>query len=534
MKKFLIILILLFSSATVFCQQIPLNAAVQNRLNEIFLNGDTSVFTGFRTLNWLELQQYLGNKKNDVVDSIFGITAANNTGYFLKHATTNNFIQAVGNKSVFAVDPYVQLGGGYANDNTGGLIEALGGLQFQGVCNNKFSYSFGFAAGISQFVKYVNEFIDSSQNYVPGIGHGNLQSKNSYSLSQFNANITYLPSKHFLIGAGYGKNFIGDGYRSLILSDNASSYPYLRVQARFWKITYNVLYNKYTNPRFQVDGADQRKYSVLHYLGINFSKRFQLGLYDNILWLARDTNIQRGIDVQYLSPIIFLRPVEYSIGSPDNALLGLTYKYQFYKHGFLYGQIVLDDMHIKDSRANHSQSSGNKYALQVGIWNQDFLGAKNLSWRFEWNGVRPYTYDHDLGKIGLNYTHNNQALADPFNANFHEFISIFNYHNKRWYGMLQDLFTIRGENPGLPYNNGENLWGGEAGIPSNGVKTLTGNKNKYFFNQLTAGYLINPRNRLALQADVIYRKHTSPVANESVFYFSFGIRTNIFNYYHDF
>ena len=222
-----------------------------------------------------------------------------------------------------------------------------------------------------------------------------------------------------------------------------------------------------------------------------------------------------------------------SVHSPDNAFIGFTGKYKLYKNGFLYGQIGLDDLNLTHSVDHHSQSYGNKYALQFGIWNKDFI-IQNLSWRLEWNGVRPYTYGHGFGKIGLNYTHNNQSLADPFNANFNEFISIFNYHNKRWYGSLENLITIRGENPGLPYNNGEDLWGGEDGVPNFGSKTMQGTRHKYLYNQLTAGYLINPRNRLALQADIVYRKHTAPDVSSNTFFFMLGIRTNIFNYYHDF
>lgn len=534
MKKiFLLFSIIIFAGKS-FCQQIPLNALVQNRFNEISLNADTAVFTGFRALNWMEINSYLNRTKTDVIDSIFGISPAAKGGHFFEDIQNDNLVKISGAHSTLTFDPYLQATAGSSSVNSGLLLQTAAGLSLQGICNNKLSYSFGFASGFSQFPEYINSYIDSNQNYIPGMGKGKPKSTGGYTNTQFNGNITYQPGKHLLFAAGYGKNFIGDGYRSLILSDNTASYPYVRLQAKLWKFTYNVLYAEYFNPRYQEFGNDERKYSVLHYLGINLSSKFQLGLYDNVVWLAKDTNNHRGLDFQYLSPIIFLHPVNLALGSPDNVLLGLTWKYHFYKNGFLYGQINLDDLHIADSRDHHSQNSGNKYALQIGIWNKDVFHVKNLSYRFEWNGVRPYTYSHGLGNFGLNYTNKNQALADPFNANFHEFISIFNYHNKRWYASLENLFTIRGENPGVNYNNGEDLWGGDIGIPPYGVKTLAGAKNKYFYNQLSAGYLLNPRNRLSLQADVVYRKHNAPQISQSEFYFSFGIKTNLFNFYHDF
>jgi hypothetical protein len=191
-------------------------------------------------------------------------------------------------------------------------------------------------------------------------------------------------------------------------------------------------------------------------------------------------------------------------------------------------------MNLKNSLDHHAQSFGNKYALQLGLYNKDLFHIKNLSWRLEWNGVRPYEYGHGFGKVGLNYTHNNQTLADPFNANFHEFISIFQYHNNRFYGMLENLFAIRGENPGVPYNNGEDLWGGEFGVPVFGSKTLQGERHKYFYNQLTAGYLLNPRNGLSVQADAVYRHHSAPGTSANNIFFMIGIQTRLFNYYHDF
>ncbi|HEY2725998.1 MAG TPA: hypothetical protein VGI61_02415, partial [Parafilimonas sp.] len=171
----------------------------------------------------------------------------------------------------------------------------------------------------------------------------------------------------------------------------------------------------------------------------------------------------------------------------------------------------------------------------LGIWNNNFLQVKDLSWRLEWNGVRPYTYGHGVGgNISLNYTNYYQPLTDPFAANFNEFISMFNYINARWYGVLENVYTIRGENPGLPYNNGEDLWGGENGVPTFGSKTMQGIKTKYSFNQLTLGYLINPANRLGVEANVAYRSRKSSIVNQSEFYFSFGIKTSLYNLYHDF
>ncbi len=103
--------------------------------------------------------------------------------------------------------------------------------------------------------------------------------------------------------------------------------------------------------------------------------------------------------------------------------------------------------------------------------------------------------------------------------------------------LVENMFTIRGEHPAdkpFTFNNGEDLWGGEADIIRFGDKTLQGNKVKYFYNQLIAGYLINPRNRLSIQADATWRKRWGTGIKQSEMLFSVGIKTNLFNNYYDY
>ena len=48
-----------------------------------------------------------------------------------------------------------------------------------------------------------------------------------------------------------------------------------------------------------------------------------------------------------------------------------------------------------------------------------------------------------------------------------------------------------------------------------GSKTLQGIKTKYSFNQLTAGYLLNPANRLSIEMNIAYRSRNSSIVNQS-------------------
>ena len=44
--------------------------------------------------------------------------------------------------------------------------------------------------------------------------------------------------KYFTFQFGYDKNFIGNGYRRLFLSDYAAPYLFLKLDPRIWKLNY--------------------------------------------------------------------------------------------------------------------------------------------------------------------------------------------------------------------------------------------------------------------------------------------------------
>ncbi len=174
-------------------------------------------------------------------------------------------------------------------------------MRMQAILDNKISFDASVVGHSNQFAKYIDSVIVNKNYIIPGSIAAYRRQNRRFNYADVNANFTYTPNQHFLISAGYGKHFIGDGYRSFFLSDNATSYPYLRMQARLWKLTYNVLYNRYENKFwYKVDGRSQPKYSTIHYLGLMYTEKLQLSAFDQVTWLGRDTNFRRGFDVSYI------------------------------------------------------------------------------------------------------------------------------------------------------------------------------------------------------------------------------------------
>ena len=59
-----------------------------------------------------------------------------------------------------------------------------------------------------------------------------------------------------------------------------------------------------------------------------------------------------------------LRPIEFSLNSPDNVLVGVNAKYSF-NSSYTYGQLVLDEFSLTDLRSNKGFWA-NKIGYQLG------------------------------------------------------------------------------------------------------------------------------------------------------------------------
>jgi len=226
---------------------------------------------------------------------------------------------------------------------------------------------------------------------------------------------------HVNITLGYDQHFIGDGVRSLFLSDFASSgAAFVRINTRIWKLNYQNLYMELT-PQY-ARGSDRvlpNKYATVHHLSINATRWLNIGLFEAICF-ARPN----AYEFSYLNPIILYRHVERMNGSPDNALLGLNAKAIILRRAQLYGQLILDEFRSSELTSGRGWWA-NKFGLQAGAKYFDAFGIPNLDVQAELNLVRPFTYSHN--DTFANWTHYNQPLAHPLGAGFREVIGIVRY-----------------------------------------------------------------------------------------------------------
>lgn len=270
---------------------------------------------------------------------------------------------------------------------------------------------------------------------------------------QYQGYISYNPgnSNYFNIQAGKGKHVIGDGYRSLLHSDNAPAYPYAQISAKAWRFQYHVWYaalqhQSPLNPVYEL-----KKYATFHYLSYKGPKGFQLGLFESVVWAGTDSLRSRTWDVSYLNPVIFFRPVEYHNGSPDNVIMGINSSAVLFKTLKVYGQFALDEFLLKEVLAGNNWW-GNKYAWQMGA---KIRFRKRMFLQTEYNRIRPFMYSHMY--TAQNYAHAGYALAHPNGSNLNEALIQWIYRHKRYAFNVLYINRLQGiENP--TENLGNNLF----------------------------------------------------------------------------
>lgn len=344
-----------------------------------------------------------------------------------------NFLSVNKPKFKASINPVAQLSVGYEKDQlVGGRVRQLNtkGFEVRGQVDNMLSFYTFFTSEQSFFPGFIDDEIRRTSG-IPGAGYYKAYKNGGYDYFRAKGYISFTPSKYISFQFGHDKNFIGDGYRSLLLSDYGNDYLFLKVNTRVWKLNYTNIFAELTSeyPR----GPDRlldKKYMAVHHLSFNVTRWLNLGVFESVVFSRKN-----HFEFQYLNPIIFYRYVEQILGSPDNAMIGFDFKANFAKSFSLYGQLVLDELNIGQEFDFKNQGIkglfkpkrwwGTKVGTQLGLKYIDMFGVDNLDFQIEGNLVRPYTYTHTDNTT--TWTHYNQPLAHPLGANFTEVISILRY-----------------------------------------------------------------------------------------------------------
>lgn len=409
------------------------------------------------------------------------------------------------------------------------------GFRFAGDVQKKFTFDVQVYEQQTITPDYIDSINNQYPNYFVGQGWTNyIPDKKVFDYTYAFGHIAY-KTKYFHFQLGNEKLFIGDGYRSLMLSDVSAPFPFFRATFENKRIQYSALYMQHLDPfapKLSNDLGNRKKWSVMHFLSWNMTKKFTLGFFDSVTWQDDDSTGKRGFEMAYANPIIFLRPVEYSFGSSDNAVVGINLKYQITNRTKVYGQFVLDEFKVDELIAGDGWWA-NKFAWQVGIKGTDIFHIKNLNGFAEFNYVKPYTYSHWTSL--KSYTNTYDGLAHPLGANFIETVTRLEYGIDRWQFFAQLNLSQYGlDSANGSTNVGKNiLLGYNTRDKEYDNKILQGIPGALLFSDLRVSYMLNPKLNMRIELGYVYREEKVDANIQRNHIWSIGWRSSFRNLYFD-
>lgn len=430
---------------------------------------------------------------------------------FFKHLIR---IEPAGEKFKLRLDPLLnlELGKDFSKKDRPWLMNNTRGFIGSGQVGDKVYFETVFAETQSLFPDYISDNAKATA-IVPGQGRWKTYKIWGYDYAFSSGFISIQPLKNLNVQFGHGKQKIGNGYRSLLLSDNSFNYPFARITQQWFKgrvqysNVYAVLMNLEPAAKIQNPNAErlfQKKAASFQYLSANLGKRFTVGLFQGMIWQAGDDKNRQHLNWQYFNPLIYTQLASYGLNSKNNILAGADLKFKLTNKLNIYGQVMADDL-------SNTKITGNTFGCQAGAKWFDVAGIKNLFLQVEFNDAKESSYFSPLGTTSnQSYSHYNQNLAyTPGSGK--ELVVISDYRVKRFF------FTAK-------YNY---------------QSVHSGGDNAYVNNLVNAkiGYVINPAYNLNVSLGINYRLqnfHNFKHLNNETNYIYFGVKTSLYNLYYDF
>ena len=353
-------------------------------------------------------------------------------------------------------------------------------------------------------------FIDSASRTLGGLpGQGfskNLQTSR-YDWMNASANMTYRVDDALQINLAYDKMHIGEGYRSMLLSDNPYNFTHLSLSGTVGRWQYHSTWaymNDLHNPRvaeannpFSTRLGGGVKYGAFQYVDYIASDQLSLGLFHSLIWAKANERSEKA-----------------------NGGLGLNVKYRPWEKYIVYGQLYADDL----SNFGFGSKANHRTALQLGAKTYDLFDLANLNLTVEYNQAAPYTYQHPNNRI--NYSSNGDPLAHPRGANFREALGILTYRWDRWEAYGQMMYARYGLDPNESTNIGTDIF--REDIDRTTFRIGQGELNTLFYNELRLSYVMNPKYNLRWEIGAISRINNNTATAERMnnMIFTFGLRSS--------
>lgn len=464
----------------------------------------------------------------DDYDLIKAINDSTPQYYDFTHVLLQKYLFEIKGKDyLIKISPAIDftLGKDLSDTNDRTLFQNTRGLHVEGNLFKNFAFSTSLYENQGRYTRYESDYYRAHGELYPSVGDSAYYTQNAvipggartkdfkvdgfdyaYAVGYF----VYKPFEFLRVAAGNNQQFIGDGYRSLLLSDNSYSAPYFKVD---WKISPKFSFTYYRARhmnllRRPLTGSVEAYYEAKGY-SVNYftykpSNSISISLFESGEWNRGDSVVSRSSHPLYYNPVPFVSGLALKTKNEVVSLLGLNISAQISTNNRVYAQVAMNDYNFK------------KTAIQLGVRSYRLFGLEDFMLQGEYNYVAPDTYKSSNPR--LNAVHYNLPIAHPKGDGFHEAIIRANYEVMRVYvdvAMIQYWLINHSDVDLLPvYRN---------------YPTFNDN---LFYSNVELGYRFNRKMNLCLYAAWTYRQSSSDM-NSITNAFYVGLKTGFINHYRD-
>ncbi len=438
-----------------------------------------------------------------------------------------NFIIFKGEDFWCSVDPLLDLEGGTDthSDSLDFLYWNTRGLRVQAKFFDKIAFTTSFYENQALVPTYVSDFVNqfgelrpTSLGYkqehavIPGYARTKPFKVDGYDFAFAEGQFSYVPNKYVNFQFGNGNHFIGNGYRSLLLSDFTNNYPFAKIETNLWqdRIQYTAIYavqqNLYRLSAFEsVEASFERKLGTYHYLDFAINENITIGLFEGAQWRRTDSTGSHNPNWLFANPVPFVNGVIMNNTTEGyNHIFGLNFGWAFLKNQ-LYSQLVLDNKKLG--------------AIQLGIKSYGQF-IKGLDIQLEYNYAANNTYIANQKRY--NYSHNNLPLAHPLASGFNEGIIFLNYEKNEFFVSNKTIYYNQIFNE--TEADGTDILNDEIGL-----LTVLNEQRNTIINNLEFGYRFNRTNNLQIAIGWMFREEYLKEFNNTTSYIYGAIRTPLRN-----
>ncbi|MCI0513248.1 capsule assembly Wzi family protein [candidate division KSB1 bacterium] len=280
-------------------------------------------------------------------------------------------------------------------------------LSLGGILRGDFGANFNFLAAVTNTMRSAAD--SAREHFNPSQGQPVVTSgKNAFS----DRAVAYLNWKLPWFSLKFGRDRVqwGPGYHGgLIISQQNPRFDMLLLQTRFKRFNFQYLHG-FLNSHFS------HKYLAAHRVEWQVTPWLYLSGSESVIYG------NRGVEMQYLNPLMPYHVAEHHLGDQDNNMIGFDFSIYPVKNQKWYGELLLDDFSTSE---NWFTYIGNKFGLLVGAYWVAPLGIQNLDFRLEYTRLEPFVYTHyDSVNTYMNY---DQSIGYWTGPNSDNLFLEFNY-----------------------------------------------------------------------------------------------------------